>query len=277
MNPAKHRQGFLTGLLFALLSLLLIGCTHQAARTDPHEMLNATLWQQGSAEYIGVVNQAWLLAHDNLDKALADPQWTAAIEQTGSISNLPPAIMLDLDETVLDNSAYEARIIKQLGQYTHDSFADWCRESTAPAVIGAKAFLDYAAEQGVAIFYYSARREKLRDCTLRNLHALQLPLPDESRLFLSNGMSKSSYRSQVAQQYRILLLVGDNMEDFIDGFKTGPGVRRSLAHDYADRWGRQWIILPNPMYGHWESSIYNFDYALPREEQLKHKMQELKE
>ena len=117
----------------------------------------------------------------------------------------------------------------------------------------------------------------MRDCTLRNLHALQMPLPDESRLFLSNGMSKSSYRSQVAQQYRILLLVGDNMEDFIDGFKTGPGVRRSLAHDYADRWGRQWIILPNPMYGHWESSIYNFDYALPREEQLKHKMQELAE
>jgi len=89
-------------------------------------MLNATLWQQGSAEYIGVVNQAWLLAHDNLDKALADPQWTAAIEQTGNISNLPPAIMLDLDETVLDNSVYEARIIKQLGQYTPGSPGKHC-------------------------------------------------------------------------------------------------------------------------------------------------------
>jgi 5'-nucleotidase (lipoprotein e(P4) family) len=235
------------------------------------------LWQQGSAEYIGVVSQTWLLARDNLDKALADPQWSAAIEQTGNSSHLPPAIMLDLDETVLDNTSYEARIIKQLGQYTPDSFAEWCRESLAPAVTGAKAFLDYAAEQGVAIFYYSARKEKLRDCTSRNLHELQLPLPDESRLFLGNGMSKSAYRSQVAEQYRILLLVGDNMEDFIDGFKTSPEIRRSLAHDYADRWGRKWIILPNPMYGHWESSIYNFDYGMPREEQLKYKMQELTE
>ena len=277
MNSLYKQQGYASGLVPTLLSLLLIGCTNPVTKTEPHEMLNATLWQQSSAEYIGVVSQTWQLAQDNLDKALTDPLWSAAIEQTGNYSHLPPAIMLDLDETVLDNTAYEARIIKQLGQYTPDSFAEWCRESTAPAVTGAKAFLDYAAEQGVAIFYYSARREKLRDCTERNLHELQLPLPNESRLFLSNGMSKSAYRSQVAQQYRILLLVGDNMEDFIDGFKTGPEIRRSLAHDYADRWGRQWIILPNPMYGHWESCIYNFDYGMPREEQLKYKMQELTE
>ena len=277
MNTASNRHGYLTGLAPVLLSLLLIGCVNPADRTEPHEMLNATLWQQTSAEYVGVVSQAWQLAQHNLDKALADPQWSAALEQTGDYSRLPPAIMLDLDETVLDNTAYEARIIKQFGQYTHGSFADWCRESNAPAVTGAKAFLDYAAEQDVAIFYYSARREKLRDCTLRNLHELHLPLSDESRLFLNSGSSKADYRTRVAKQYRILLLVGDNMEDFVDGSKTSPGNRRTLAHDYMDRWGRQWIILPNPMYGHWESSIYNFDYALPREEQLRYKMQELVE
>jgi len=226
---------------------------------------------------VGVVSQTWLVAQHNLDKALADPQWSAALEQTGDYARLPPAIMLDLDETVLDNTAYEVLIIKRLGQYTPESFADWCRENNAPAVAGAKPFLDYAAEQGVAVFYYSARREKLRDCTLRNLREVQLPLPDESRLFLSNGGSKADYRIRVAEQYRILLLIGDNMEDFVDGSKTSPGVRRKLAHDYADRWGRQWIILPNPVYGHWESSIYNFDYGLPREEQLRYKMQELVE
>ncbi len=193
-------------------------------------MLNATLWQRTSAEYIGVASQAWQLAQLNLDKALADPQWSAALEQTGNYTGLPPAIMLDLDETVLDNTAYEARIIKQLGQYTHASFADWCRESNAPAVSGAKPFLDYAMGQDVAIFYYSARREKLRDCTLRNLHELQLPLPDESRLFLSNGMSKTEYRTRVAQHYRILLLIGDNMEDFIDGSKNRPRHAPQTGH-----------------------------------------------
>ena len=238
-------------------------------------MLNATLWQRTSAEYVGITSQAWQLAEYNLNKALADPQWSAAIEQSAAYSTLPPAIMLDLDETVLDNTAYETLIIKKLGHYTHASFADWCRNSNAPAVIGAKAFLDHAAEQEVAIFYYSARREKLRECTLRNLRELQLPLPDESRLFLSDGMSKADRRKRIAQHYRILLLLGDNMEDFIDGSKTAPGIRRKLALDYMDRWGRQWIILPNPMYGHWESSIYNFDYALPRNEQLRRKMLEL--
>ena len=238
-------------------------------------MLNATLWQQTSAEYVGVASQAWRLAEYNLDKALADPHWSAAIEQGADYSNLPPAIMLDLDETVLDNTAYEILIIKQLGHYTHASFADWCRDNNAPAVDGVKAFLDHAAEKGVAIFYYSARREKLRDCTLRNLNVLGLPLPDESRLFLSNGMSKSERRARVARHYRILLLLGDNLEDFIDGSKTAPAIRRKLARDYIDRWGREWIILPNPMYGHWESSIYNFDYALPRKEQLRQKMLQL--
>ena len=238
-------------------------------------MLNATLWQQSSAEYVGVASQAWQLAEYNLDKALADSQWSAAIEQSADYSHLPPAIMLDLDETVLDNTAYETLIIKRLGQYSHASFADWCRNNTAPAVIGVKAFLDHAAERGVAIFYYSARREKLRECTLRNLYELQLPLPDESRLFLSNGMSKSDRRKRVAHNYRILLLLGDNLEDFIDGSKTTPANRRKLAQDYVNRWGRQWIILPNPMYGHWEASIYNYDYALPHREQLRQKMLQL--
>jgi acid phosphatase len=276
MNP-HLRQVHSSGLLFTLLSLLLAGCAGQTRSTEPHEMLNATLWQQGSAEYIAVVTQIWRLAQDNLDEALVDPKWSAAVEQTGDYSRLPPAIILDLDETVLDNTAYEARIIKRFGQYTRESFSAWCREASAPAVTGAAGFLDYATAQGVAVFYYSARREKLRDCTVQNLRKLHLPLPDESRLFLSNGKSKSDYRHQVAQRYRILLLVGDNMEDFIDGFKTGPDSRRSLAYDYADRWGRQWIILPNPMYGHWESSMYHFDYTLPREKQLQFKLQELSE
>jgi predicted secreted acid phosphatase len=69
----------------------------------------------------------------------------------------------------------------------------------------------------------------------------------------------------------LLLLVGDNLEDFVAGSKAHSGLRRELAQRYSRRWGREWIILPNAMYGHWESSTYDFDYRLSRDQQLKRK------
>lgn len=269
----------LTGNLLRAVTVTIItilsGCVQQPERINSHEMLNATLWQQTSAEYVGLTNQVYRFARTSLDQGLADTAWTAALEQTGDYAHLPPAIMLDIDETVLDNGPYEARIIKDLGHYSPATFAEWCRDESAPAVPGAKAFLDYVIAKDVAVFYYSARREKLRDCTVRNMRELDLPLPDDSRLLLSNGTGKSGYREMIARQYRILLLVGDNLEDFVDGSKSDPASRRELALRHARRWGRQWIVLPNAIYGHWESSIYNFDYELPREQQLQLKLQKL--
>jgi acid phosphatase len=271
----------LTGKLLRTLAataiVTLAGCVQAPEKANSHEMLNATLWQQTSAEYASMTNQIYRFARINLDAALADTSWTAALEQTGGYSRLPPAVMLDIDETVLDNAPYEARIIKKLGRYSPDSFAEWCREEDAAVVPGAKAFLDYAVAQDVAVFYYSARREKLRECTTRNMRALGLPLPEDSRLLLHDGTNKSTYRKKVAGQYRILLLVGDNLEDFVEGSKSDPASRRKLALRHAGRWGRQWIVLPNSIYGHWEASMYNFDYQLPRERQLQLKMQQLKE
>jgi len=255
---------------------LLAGCARPVIDNTPHEMLNATLWQHTSAEYEAAVLQAYRLAQENLDKALLDADWSAALEQQGDDSNLPPAILLDLDETVLDNTMYEIRIIRELGQYSAESFAQWCASTDAPAISGAAEFLEYAASRQVAVFYYSARKESLRGCTTRNLRALGLPFTGDSRLLLDDGTSKSEYRSMIASKYRLLLLVGDNLEDFVAGSKSHSGLRRELAQRYSRRWGREWIILPNPMYGHWESTTYDFDYRLPRDQQLQRKRDALK-
>jgi len=277
--PGQHNAlpYILIRLLAVALFIALNGCARHPEKNNAHEMLNATLWQQTSAEYIGLTNQVYQTALNNLDRALADTAWTAALEQTNDYALLPPAVMLDIDETVLDNGPYEARIINTLGQYSPASFAEWCHKQNAPLVPGAKAFLDYAVERDVAVFYYSSRREKLRTCTTRNMRELGLPLPDDAQLLLSDGASKSDYRKMVARQYRILLLVGDNLEDFVDGSKSDPAARRELALRYAGRWGRQWMILPNSIYGHWEASMYNFDYRLPRDQQLQMKMLYLQE
>jgi 5'-nucleotidase (lipoprotein e(P4) family) len=255
----------------SLSFVLLAGCAQKPVDMTAHEMLNATLWQHTSAEYECAVQQAYRLAQENLDKALADTRWSAALEQPDDAAALPPAILLDLDETVLDNTEYEVRIIRELGQYTPESFAQWCETAAAPAISGAAEFLEYAASRQVAVFYYSARKESLRGCTTRNLQALELPLTEDSRLLLDDGTSKSEYRAMIASKYRLLLLVGDNLEDFVAGSKSQSGLRRELAQRYARRWGREWIILPNPMYGHWESTTYDFDYRLPRDQQLQRK------
>lgn len=259
-------------------ALAMAGCGTRQVRVDGHESLNATLWAQTSAEYVGTTTQAYRTAAANLDQALADQKWTAALEQGGDYGGLPPAVMLDLDQTVLDTSSYNARIILQHGTFSRETFNEWCRNFTAPAIPGAKEFLDYAVELGVRVIYYSARREALRDCTTSNLRALGMPLPEQQWLLLNEGTpstSKEQQRTAIASRFRVLLLVGDNLDDFIGGSKTDAASRRALASQHAERWGREWIILPNPMYGHWESSLYGFDYSLRRDMQLQHKLQPL--
>lgn len=267
-QPATRSNTRLRLLAAGLSFVVMAGCAQPAVDIMAPEMLNATLWQHTSAEYEVAVLQAYRLARENLDRALVDARWSAALEQQVIDASLPPAILLDLDETVLDNTKYEIRIIRELGQYTPESFAQWCESAEAPAISGATEFLEYASHRRVAVFYYSARKESLRACTTRNLRALGLPLAGDSHLLLDNGTSKSEYRGLIASNYRLLLLVGDNLEDFVAGSKSQSGQRRELAQRYADRWGREWIILPNPMYGHWESTTYDFDYRLPRDQQL---------
>jgi 5'-nucleotidase (lipoprotein e(P4) family) len=276
-NHAERPHVIRFGLFVTTLVLctVLSGCKKLETQPGIHEMLNAALWRQSSAEYPAIARQTYRLARMNMDQALADPLWSAALEQTGDATRLPPAIIADLDETILDDTSYEVRIIRWLGSYSPESFADWCRDVNAPAIPGAREFLDYAVAHGVTVFYYSARKASLRECTTRNLRYLQLPFPDETRLLLADGKSKSDYRTGVAEHYRILLLLGDNLEDFVTGSRADPSVRSELAERYVQRWGREWIVFPNPMYGHWEAAPYGFDYQLPRTEQVRRKLRML--
>jgi acid phosphatase len=252
----------LTRAVFAIaLVLTLVGCGKPMVKTESHEMLNSILWTQTSAEYIANTKQAYQMAAVNLDQALADLQWTAALEQTGDYMGLPPAIIVDLDQTVLDNTAYNAEMIAEGQGHSQESHTNWCRSATAPAIPGVREFLNYAVERGVTVIYNSARHEEMRDCTTRNLQ--------------TSGSAKVKHRASMCWQYRILLLVGDNLDDFVDGSMTDPAARRALASQYAGRWGREWIILPNPMFGNWESSLYEFDYSMPMGERLDRKLQQL--
>lgn len=272
------RMGLFRLALIALSLALMHGCSTPQSMVGRHESLNSALWTQTSAEYAATTLQTFQLATSNLDHALADVQWTAALEQSEGYSNLPPAIVVDLDQTVLDTSRYNARIILEYGSHSRQGFADWCRNSAAPVIPGAKRFIKHAVERGVTVIYISARIEALRDCTTSNLQVLGLPLQGQELLLLSDGTpstSKTLQRARAAAQYRVLLLVGDDLNDFVGGAKSDPETRRMLVNEYAGRWGREWIILPNPMYGSWAASLHGFDYSLPREERLDRLLQQL--
>ncbi|MGH9408323.1 MAG: 5'-nucleotidase, lipoprotein e(P4) family [Vicinamibacterales bacterium] len=238
------------------------------ART--HEDLNAVLWMQTAVEYRASALQAYHAARVALDAALADPGETAAIEQTGDFSALPPAVVVDLDETVIDNSAFEARLIvdSRPGKpavYTEAGWGAWIDEEKERPIPGAVEFLDYARSRGVTPIYITNGNaaDGGEAATRAALKRLQVPLDAGDAALLMRGENgwnspdKGARRAYAARRYRILLLVGDNFEDFVSvspNARTVDG-RASLAAKYSERWGTKWIVLPNPTYGSWEQAV----------------------
>jgi 5'-nucleotidase (lipoprotein e(P4) family) len=234
------------------------------------ELLNATLWVQTSAEYVGAAEQAYRLARLMLDRALEDPAWTAALEQAeaGGYEALPPAVILDVDETVLDNSPYQARQILDHFEFETPTWHDWVREEKATPVPGALEFAQYAAERGVIVFYVTNRRAEVEDPTRRNLERFGFPFVDGIDTLLTRderedwGSDKGSRRRVVGADHRILLLIGDNFGDFASGIDTTVEARAQLAEQYAEMWGSRWILLPNPQYGSWDGALIDYEYGL---------------
>ena len=258
--------------LLLTIAPALFFCQSQQEDLSGHELLQAVLWMQHAAEYKALSLQAYNIALLRLEEALQDKQWTAALEQTGNYQHLPPAVILDADETVLDNSPYEAELILTGTTYNEQSWTRWCEEARATALPGAVEFCQQAHARGVTIFYVTNRRDPLREVTRANLQALGFPLEKdlETVLTRSDAADKGARRSQIAQTHRIVLQIGDNNGDFASAFTRGSqSLRDSLVFRYKDFWGTKWIVLPNPVYGDWEGALINYQYALPETEKLR--------
>lgn len=252
------------------------------ALRDTHEGLNSLLWVQTAAEYEASCLAVYRLATAALGRGLADRTWTAAVEQTGDIGRLPPAVILDLDETVFDNSRFQGQLVADRAAYSEDAWRRWVNRVEAGAVPGVTEFLKYADARRVAIFYISSREAAEEAATRANLVKLGLPVDAAGDRVLSKGerpdwgSDKRSRRAAVAATHRIVLLIGDDLGDFVEGSRDTPENRMALSRRYADRWGVRWFLLPNPMYGSWERATYGLDAALPDADVLKRKMQLVK-
>lgn len=234
-----------------------------------HANANAVLWVQTSAEYAALTTQSYRAAIAQLDAGLADPTWTASPEQTDAYGELPPAVIMDLDETVLDNSAYQAWLIEAGESFSDDTWTAWCLAEEATAVPGALEFVRYAVDQGVTVFFVSNRGANVEEATRDNLIALGFGFAlrdDLDNVLLKReqddwGSDKGTRRIVVGATHRVVLSIGDNLGDFVDGYKVSVEERAEILAENDAHWGTRWIVLPNPTYGSWEQTLYDFDYG----------------
>jgi len=269
------RAGFT--LLIFLFGALLSSCSLEKPQSN--DLLNAVLWMQQSAEYKASALQAYRTARRMLDKALEEETWTAALEQTGGYQHLPPAVILDVDETVLDNSPFEAQLIFNQTPFSYELWDKWCYESRAQPLPGAVEFCNYAAQKGVTVFYVTNRRNHLTEATRENLKQAGFPLSNKTETVITrtDESDKGPRRAKIAARYRILLLIGDNNGDFTSGFTKAPTTTRDkLVEQYHDYWGTKWIVLPNPSYGDWEGALFEYNYKLSDDEKYNIKLKKLR-
>ena len=260
------------------------GVTRTPARPEapsasaPDDNLNAVLWVQRSAEYRANSISLFRAAADHLDVALKEPNWDALVpaerELSAPAKGLKPAVIMDIDETVLDNSPYQARLVANGTEYDEVTWDQWVAEKKAKPLPGVLEFARAADAKGVTLLYLSNRAVHLKDATIANLRAEGLPVKDDS-VFLGlgthvegceqNGSEKLCRRRLAGREYRVLMQFGDQLGDFVEIVANTPEARAALLAEYDDWFGERWWMLANPTYGSWEPAVFNNAWSEPRD------------
>ncbi|MCL6525102.1 MAG: 5'-nucleotidase, lipoprotein e(P4) family [Thermoflavifilum sp.] len=248
------------------MMLLIVSCSSQrqaqqsASRARPvnQALVMATLWHQRAAEYKALCLQAYATARRQLEAYL-----DTANRYT------PYAVITDIDETLLSNAAYEATMALQGKSFDPVSWNEWVMKAAADTIPGALAFFQYAARRGVQVFYISNRTVDQLTATIRNLQRYGFPFADQVHVLLSpdGGEDKSARRHTVEKDYRVILMIGDNLGDFSHAFDHQPmHTRDSLVYTHAADFGKKWIIIPNDMYGEWQQAYLDYQRLTPAQQ-----------
>ena len=241
-----------------LISAFAAAHAQTAPAVDLEYQVAAILYQQKAAEYRALCYQAFNIARERLDADL-DKKNTKRLPRAER--KMPRAIIVDIDETVLDNSPAQAYSAKNgIGFNLKDWYA-WGEMRKAKPVPGAVDFLNYAVSRGVRIYYVSNRDEVQKQATIDNLQRVGFKDVTAENVLLrqNNSSPKGPRRDYVSEKYRIVLLVGDNLDDFSSVFERRSTAERfASADEMREVWGKRFIVLPNAMYGTWENALYEF-------------------
>jgi 5'-nucleotidase (lipoprotein e(P4) family) len=247
-------------VMFAVLMCLIVktsfGSVTVPQDTVPgNNKLLPVIWQQRSAEYRALCYQAFNLAKWRLEKMKLKRRHHYAI-------------ITDIDETVLDNSSYEAENILNNTEFARDSWKRWTDQAKATPVPGAIEFLQFAKSKGISIFYISNRDTMEVSSTVSNLVKYNFPDADKAHMiFAAGSSSKETRRLSVTKDHSVIMLLGDNLNDFTALFEKKDHAERFVETDKVkSAWGNKFIVLPNATYGEWENAAYDYERGLNQDQ-----------
>lgn len=240
--------------LIIAISLFLIACgstqqTTLQSNGSSSANQDAVLWQQTSAEYTALCYQAYNTASQNIKKLSRRDDF-----EPGMI------IVMDLDETVLDNSPYNAWLVKNGKSYSENTWNKWVSEINAKAVPGSVEFIRLANKLKFDILFISNRSSEFGELTLENMQKLGIEADQRQLLLKESESSKENRRAKAKSMNKIAMLIGDNLADFHDVFDqefSDIENRKMPLEKFSENFGRNFIILPNPMYGNWKKVLPN--------------------
>jgi 5'-nucleotidase (lipoprotein e(P4) family) len=245
--------------LFILMSGLIGSVFAQNEQTSPVSIANngkvwGSIYQQRAAEYKALCFQAYNIAKLRLDAAIKKHH------------TKPFAVVTDIDETLLDNSPYDAQRALNNQEFDSKTWKEWTNKGICDTVPGAPSFFKYAASKGVAVYYITNRDEDERAGTVKNLKLYHLPYVDGQHLILKSttSSSKEARRQNILKTHEIILLCGDNLPDFDALYDDHPSEekRQATTEKRRKEFGNKYIIIPNMSYGDWEGSMFNYNYKL---------------
>ena len=247
-----------------IAALSLLACRNAQPAVMPAEATSlaqqgadAVLWQNTSAEAYWLYTQSYELATWKLEAILATIHEEKQMTDSMTWDRRPLAVVVDIDETVLDNSPYQASGIRDGRTFDQDSWRTWTDLASAKACPGALDFLRFARSAGCEVFYITNRDIREKASTLKNLNDLGFPDADEAHLLLMDGTSdKTERRARVRATHNVVLLAGDQLRDFDERFKDrSANYGRDAVDALSDSLSQHFILLPNPMYGTWRDAV----------------------
>ena len=229
-------------LLLIFCLIFTFGCSSNKISQKDHSMY----WHKNSAEYKALCLQAYNAAKNKLD-----------IELSKNIDKTL-AIVADLDETILNNTPYNEMLIEENTSYNQENWSDWVNKKIATAVPGSLDFFNYADSKGVEIIYLSNRRVENYEPTKENLINLGFPFDDSTKMLLRTDSSDKDERRKSISDQNIIMFIGDNLGDFDSSFFDKSNEQRwEISNNLKEKFGHQFILIPNLIYGDWEKGFNN--------------------
>ena len=229
--------------LASLLIMATLGCASAQPAPQAIQPPRDLHWVRTSAEYRAIFVQTYRAATERvqeLARGRANGSW---------------GVILDGDETVLDNSEYQRRLFERGARFDINTWNAWVREAAADSLPGAASFVRTVRELGGRLVMVTGREEVVCEATRENLRRLAIHF-DAVLCQQPNVSGKSDRFRAVAEgttntglpRLDVVMYVGDNIQDFPQATQA----LRTAAAASLDNFGRTWFLLPNPMYGSWE-------------------------